>query len=407
MTRHLASTALLALAVAHAHAKPPSAPKNFRAEPADRAVVLRWDDADGDVEWYYVCRSTTPGGPYEPVDRMKKFRASSKMHGVVPNAPVENGTTYYYVLKAESHADEMGPPSREVAVTPRRNTDVPVPRIEGRWWRVAPHSPDLETYDNGDKDNACDFTLYQAADGTWQIVSCIRSTRHPGRTRLLYRWQGSKITDTDWTPQGIFATSKTEAPYNEVEGRMQAPHCFVRDGRYLMFYNSRGAHLMTGRDGKRFTRTPNKAGDHQHFTMGRDVYLMDNTDRDGNWYAYYTNNHPGMAVRWAKDVWGPWSKRERQVHHHGFFESPFVQRYAGLYYLFVPCKVFVSDDPLDFDKPLLTEVCDEDGVTKSAIEIVRDKKGQWYIAGYGKGLYIAKLRWEHPEARHAKPARTP
>ena len=28
---------------------------------------------------------------------------------------------------------------------------------------------------------------------------------------------------------------------------------------------------------------------------------------------------------------------------------------------------------------------------------MQDQQGQWYIAGYGKGLYIARLKWDHPE----------
>ena len=375
----------------------PTAPGFHAVEPADATVVLKWDNSEGDVEWYHVYRSTSKGGPYEPVDRMKKFRATSKLHGVVPNGPLKNGTTYYYVLRAESHDGQMSLPSRELSATPRRNTQVPVPRIVGRWWQAAPNSPDLEQYDNGDKDNACDFTLFQAQDGSWQLISCVRSTKHPGRTRLLYRWEAENITDTDWTPKGIFATSQPEPPYGEVLGRMQAPHCLLLDGTYHMFYNSAGAHLMTSDDGKQFERTPNRAGSYHHFTMGRDVYVLDNTDVDGKWYAYYTNNKPGMAVRSATDLLGPWSEEEKQVLHHGFFESPFVQRYAERYYLFAPCKVFVSDDPLDFDKPLLTNLYDEAGTSKAAIEIVQDRQGQWYIAGYGKGLYIARLQWEHPE----------
>jgi hypothetical protein len=385
--------------VAPVRGEAPTAPEFRAVEPADATVVLKWDNSEGDVEWYHVYRSMTKDGPYEHVDRMKKFRATSKLHGVVPNGPLENGTMYYYVLRAESHDGEMSPPSRELSATPTWNTKVPVPRIIGSWWRAAPNSPDLEQYDNGDQDNACDFTLFQAKDATWQLISCIRSTKHPGRTRLFYRWEAENITDTDWTPKGIFATSRPEAPYGEVQGRMQAPHCFLLNGTYHLFYNSAGAHLMTSHDGKQFERTPNHAGSYQHFPMGRDVYVLNNIDVDGKWYAYYTNNKPGMAVKSATDLMGPWSEEEKQVLHHGFFESPFVQRYAGRYYLFAPCKVFVSRDPLDFDKPLLTNLYDENGSGKAAIEIVQDKQSEWYIAGYGKGVYIAPLEWDHPEKK--------
>jgi hypothetical protein len=293
----------------------------------------------------------------------------------------------------------MTSPSNEASATPRRNTDVPVPRIVGTWKRIAPSSPELERYDNGDKDNTCDFTIFQAADGTWQLISCIRSTLAPGRTRLFYRWEGQQITDADWKPMGIFAEAITEPPHNQVQGRMQAPHCFRHEGRYIMFYNSAGAHVMVSSDGKNFERIPNAAGSFQHFNMNRDVFILDNTDRDGRWYAYYTNNKPGMAVKWANNLMGPWTEQEQQLLHHGFFESPFVQCYAGHYYLFVPCMVFVSDDPLDFDKPLLTKLVDEKGTTKAAIEIIRDAEGNYYIAGYGKGIYVARLEWQASDKR--------
>src|SRR6185312_4859312 len=72
------------------------------------------------------------------------------------------------------------------------------PHIAGEWWQVA-GDPDLGEL-TSPKQQPVDFGLWQAADGTWQLWSCIRSTKEPGHTRLLHRWEGAKITDKSWKP---------------------------------------------------------------------------------------------------------------------------------------------------------------------------------------------------------------
>src|SRR5262245_36150791 len=62
-----------------------------------------------------------------------------------------------------------------------------VPEIDGEWWTVA-GSPDLGPL-TGPKQQPVDFGIWQAADGTWQLWSCIRSTKEAGKTRLFHRWQ--------------------------------------------------------------------------------------------------------------------------------------------------------------------------------------------------------------------------
>src|SRR5437763_14337233 len=76
-----------------------------------------------------------------------------------------------------------------------------VPQIDGEFWQIA-GDPDLGKLTTA-KQQPVDFGIWQAADGTWQLWSCVRSTATPGKTRLLYRWQGQKLTDKDWTPMGI------------------------------------------------------------------------------------------------------------------------------------------------------------------------------------------------------------
>jgi hypothetical protein len=381
----------------------PPAPTNLTVTPLDGSVVLDWDRAGPDVEFYRIYRSTTPGERGRQVDRLKPLSRFKErgLHGPPADGGLTNGTTYYYSVQSEAYDGTPGGFSEQVAATPRRNPDVPVPGIKGTYWQIAPNSPEDYEWDNGERDNACDFSIWQAADGTWQLVSCIRATTHPGRTRLFYRWEAESITDRMWTPKGVFATSKTDPPYNEVEGRMQAPQVFRYRGDYFMVYNSRGAHLMRSADGKHFERIPDDDGNYTIFNCGRDIGMLDNREVDGRWYAYWVDNKPGMHLTRSADdnLLGEWEDMGH-LYHPGFFESPFVQPYGDLYYLFVPKYVVVSDDPTDFDRPLLTVLEDENGISKAAAEIIHDTQhDRWYIAGYGRGIYVAELEWRPAEQK--------
>ena len=93
------------------------------------------------------------------------------------------------------------------------------PRIAGDWWQVA-GDPDLGGL-TGASQQPVDFGVWQAADGTWQLWSCIRKTKEIGNTRLLHRWEGAKFTDRDWTPRGI--AMRAETKFGETPGGLQAP----------------------------------------------------------------------------------------------------------------------------------------------------------------------------------------
>src|SRR5215831_5557656 len=87
-------------------------------------------------------------------------------------------------------------------LAPARAADSPrTPRIVGDWWEVA-GDPDLGELTSA-KQQPVDFGIWQAADGTWQLWSCIRNTREHGMTRLFYRWVGTQLTEPNWKPVGI------------------------------------------------------------------------------------------------------------------------------------------------------------------------------------------------------------
>lgn len=80
-----------------------------------------------------------------------------------------------------------------------QSNQIPIPIIDGDWWRVS-SDPDLGEYQS-DKQQPVDFGIWQAADGRWQLWSCIRNSNFPGSdftTRFLYGWEGQKLTDADW-----------------------------------------------------------------------------------------------------------------------------------------------------------------------------------------------------------------
>ncbi len=94
-----------------------------------------------------------------------------------------------------------------------------VPQLDGDWWTVA-GDPDLGKFTTS-KQQPVDFAIWQAADGSWQLWSCIRNTACGGKTRLFHRWQGAKITDKDWEPMGV-----RFADYLVVDGEF-APASFL------------------------------------------------------------------------------------------------------------------------------------------------------------------------------------
>ncbi len=287
-----------------------------------------------------------------------------------------------------------------------------VPEIDGEWWTVA-GDPDLGKYTTAQQ-QPVDFAIWQAADGTWQLWSCIRHTAYPGNTRLFYRWQGERLTDRDWKPMGI--AMEADPSFGEEAGMLQAPHVIKVGREYSMYYGA-GSQICLARgvDGKTFARHLQPNGKCALFSEGpgsktRDVMVL---PVGKLYYAYYTNsvNKEGRDfVRTSEDLlnWSP----PRVVAFGGeagtgagAAQCPFVyyHKESKHYYLFRtntprythPCytRVYRSKDPDSFgvndDRYLVAKL------QVAAPELVEDR-GQVYIAALLpnlKGIRIARLKF--------------
>jgi hypothetical protein len=283
-----------------------------------------------------------------------------------------------------------------------------VPQIDGEWWQVA-GNPDVGKYTT-DKQQPVDFAVWQAADGTWQLWSCIRGTTYPGQTRLFYRWESSALTDRNWKPMGIAMTS--EPRLGETEGGLQAPYVMKYKNEYFMVYGD-WTHiaLAKSKDGKSFQRQPMLDGKVGMFFEGdlnantRDPMVL---RIDNLFYLYYTTDLGGDYVRTSTDLlhWSP----SKKVAFGGAAatgassaECPFAyfHKQSGYYYLFrtqsyganAQTSVYRSKDPTNFginDDRYLIET-----LPVAAPEII-ESGGQVYIAALLpslKGIRIAKLKW--------------
>ena len=291
-----------------------------------------------------------------------------------------------------------------------RADPVMVPRIKGDWWTVA-GDPDLGAYTDP-KQQPVDFAIWQAADGTWQLWSCIRGTKCGEKTRLFHRWQGKNLIDPNWKPLGIAMEAKAE--FGETPGGLQAPHVVKIDSGYRMLYGD-WEHICaaTSEDGKNFARRVKADGNTGMFTEG-----TGNNTRDpmlirikGIWHCYYTaypNKQGAVYCRTSTDT-RQWSE-SKIVAFSGAAgtnafsaECPFVvELNPGEFYLFrtqrygrdAISRVYHSHDPMDFginrDEKFLVE-----SLSVAAPEIVFHE-GQWFIASLLpslKGIRVARLEW--------------
>jgi hypothetical protein len=301
------------------------------------------------------------------------------------------------------------------------------PRIVDDWWQVA-GDPDLgELTTKGQQ--PVDFGVWQAADGTWQLWSCIRGTKEPGKSRIFYRWEGAKLTDADWQPRGI--AMRADPKLGETQGGLQAPHVISNEGLYWMFYGDWvNICSATSQDGRGFERRFLPDGKTGLFNEGpgqrpdnpSTIRTGGNNARDpmlirigGLWHCYYcacpsTPDGVKGAVycRTSLDLmtWNESrlvSKGGRAGDGHVSAECPFVvESEAGQFYLFrtqhygknQQTSVYFSRDPMDFgvDQDEGHFVCT---LPVAAPEIIKHE-GQYYIAALLpslKGIRIARLEW--------------
>lgn len=283
-----------------------------------------------------------------------------------------------------------------------------LPHIDGPWWTVA-GDPDLGELTDGAQ-QPVDFGIWQAADGTWQLWSCIRKTKCGGKTRLFHRWEGKHLTDKDWHPMGI--AMQANPRFGETPGGLQAPYVVRADDLYYMFYGDwANICLATSRDGKAFKRCLGTSGMAGMFSEGKGFNTRDPTVvRIGNlWHCYYTAFPDGKGAvfcRTSSDL-VTWSD-SKMVAFGGAAgtgassaECPFVLEHSGYYYLFrtqrygenAHTSVYRSKNPLDFgigdDRYL---VCT---LPVAAPEIIQHD-GRYFIASLLpslKGIRIARLTW--------------
>jgi hypothetical protein len=282
-----------------------------------------------------------------------------------------------------------------------------LPRISGDWIDIA-GDPDLGGLTNP-KQQPVDFAIWQAADGTWQLWSCIRLTKSPGKTRLFHAWESPGLTETNWKPKGI--AMEADQKFGETPGGLQAPHVVTISNAFHMFYGDwESICVATGVDGKRFVRRLNG---HRMFTEGqgnntRDAMVI---NINGKWHCYYTaypNKQGAVYCRTSTDT-RDWSD-SKIVAFGGeagtnavSAECPFVVELTkGEFYLFrtqrygsnAITRVYHSHDPLHFGinedpKYLVTSL------PVAAPELIL-YKDQWHIAALApslKGIRLAKLDW--------------
>ena len=292
-----------------------------------------------------------------------------------------------------------------------------LPEIDGEWWQVA-GNPDLGHL-NTLEQQPVDFGIWQAADGSWQIWSCIRKTREDGNTRLFYRWESENLEDRNWKPMGI--AMRADTTLGESPGGLQAPYVIKQNDRYLMFYGDwNNICLAESKDGKTFTRvvrdgSPRLFGDKKE-TNTRDPMLIYSDDL---WYCYYTahpDNDGAIYVRTSSDFFN-WSESQRVCYGGSpgkgalwYAECPHVVEYTeGNFYLFrtysygnfqsgellstPKTNIYHSRDPSDFgidtDQHLIHTL------EIAAPEIIH-KGDKWYVAALNEdlqGIRIARLKW--------------
>ena len=286
-----------------------------------------------------------------------------------------------------------------------------IPTITGDWRTIA-QDPDLGPLTSPDQEPV-DFGIWQAADGSWQLWSCLRKTRCGGQTRLFFRWEADRLTDPDWRALGI--AMQADPGVGETPGGLQSPFVLKADGLYHMLYGDwESICLATSSDGRIFTRHCGPHGRPALFTEGpgantRDPMVLRIGDLYHCYYTAFPNNQGGVYCRTSSDL-RVWS--ESKVVAFGgsagtgpsAAECPFVvyEEHSACYYLFrtqrygldAQTTVYRSRDPLYFG------IDDDDGYRVCTMPVAAPEviahDGKCYLACLLpdlKGIRIAPLEW--------------
>lgn len=285
-----------------------------------------------------------------------------------------------------------------------------LPRITGDWIDIA-GDPDLGALTTP-KQQPVDFAIWPAADGTWQLWSCIRGTKAPGKTRLFHAWESAALTAPNWKPKGI--AMEADPKHGETPGGLQAPHVVKINGLSHMFYGDwENICLATSVDGKHFARRLNAKGQAGMFGEGpgnntRDAMVININKK---WHCYYTaypNKQGAVYCRTSADT-HHWTNSKIVAFGGAAGTDPFsaecpfvVELTPGEFYLFrtqkygpeAVTRVYHSHDPLHFgineDQKYLVG-----SLPVAAPELIHHQ-GKWYLAALQptlKGIRLAPIAW--------------
>lgn len=306
------------------------------------------------------------------------------------------------------------------------------PVLDDDFWLLGPNPELGELHD--EQQECVDHHVFQSSDGAWHLWGCIRST---AVGRILYRWEGSRLTEGPWRSTGELFRANPEAGESIDDWRdqewLQSPFAIRVGDTWYMFYgghatgidaaghpvpreDQRGACqicLMTSPDGRSWTRHRDGSGYSRLFTgpgEARDPCLLKVGER---WHMYYAGYHAcdrrqaGFYLRTSTDLihWSGW----QLVHQDPQYgdgpwnaECPHVVYRAGYYYLFrtvnyaaAHTEVFRSEDPADFG---VGDASDKyvGRIGVAAPEIIVDENGDEYITSNHDlrgGTRLCRLQW--------------
>jgi hypothetical protein len=304
------------------------------------------------------------------------------------------------------------------------------PVVDESFWNIA-GNPDLGIYSTPEQ-QPVDFGIWQAADGTWQLWSCIRHTKAGKNTRLFYRWEGKSLLEPDWEPMGI--AMEADTTLGEQSGGLQAPYVIREGDTFFMFYGGWDQIcLATSKDGKNFTRVRNSQGQTALFTgpyrNSRDAMVI---HENGLYYCYYTGHtyedgtidfngqkviQPYKAAifcrtsvdkkKWSEPtmVMAGGTPQNEDRWYGGDSECPFVLKKEGYFYLFRNIRYgttslnyqYASKNPLDFGVDVDDYMVGS--LSVAAPEIIQ-YQDQYYIAYLNPeldGIRMAALQWRKVE----------